>query len=227
MADHNCLSNDVFASAYIPLVLPSDSSFNNSCDWIFCLTLAHALTHMLEQEGGHTFTHAHIRVTFLAGVKSRDCSRVHSSWNTSNTLPVCQRNHKGLDTHTHTHAQKHTHATAALSVSQCVSHTSAMLPLDFITAASTALYLIFQTTVLWDSGIHILIYAYIVHVRSTFTHICTHTICNLAQYACTNEIWELHYIILQMSQRGRGGIPYLFVCQIYRRANHRVPHHRY
>lgn len=128
MADHNCLSNDVFASAYIPLVLPSDSSFNNSCDWIFCLTLAHALTHMLEQEGGHTFTHAHIRVTFLAGVKSRDCSRVHSSWNTSNTLPVCQRNHKGLDTHTHTHAQKHTHTHCMTKITHTCTPSQLYIP---------------------------------------------------------------------------------------------------
>ena len=124
MADHNCLSNGVFASTYIPLVLPYDCEFNNSCDWIFCLTLAHELTHMLEQEGGHTFTHAHIRVTFLAGVKSRDCSRVHSSWNTSNTLPVCQRNHKGLDTHTHTHTctETYTRHGSTVSESVCESH---------------------------------------------------------------------------------------------------------
>lgn len=42
-------------------------------------------------------------------------------------------------TRTHTQTQRHTHATATLSVSQCVSHTPAMLPLDFITAASMAL----------------------------------------------------------------------------------------
>lgn len=63
------------------------------------------------------------------------------------TPALTQRVHQHSRYSTHT-CKQHTHAMAALSVSQCVSHTRAMLPRNFITAASTALYLIFQTTVL-------------------------------------------------------------------------------
>lgn len=88
-----------------------------------------------------------------------------------------------------THTQKHTHAMAVVSVSQCVSHTLAMLPLDFITAASTALYLIFQTTVLYDSVAHMHIYSHMcklyVHTHSLAN---TNTLVSVAKYALINKI---------------------------------------